>query len=92
MAAKRTRVVLAFAGALSLLALAWLATVPHSWHKQDGPRACTVCQAFRTPSTGAEAPVELEAPWATCWRQSVHAAFAAPSALIIVRHSRSPPF
>ncbi|MGB9604622.1 MAG: hypothetical protein ACPL88_01930 [Bryobacteraceae bacterium] len=50
---------------LALLALSILFVVPHSWHKEDGKRACAVCQALRVPSAPAQTPPDLKPPEAT---------------------------
>ena len=56
------RRILAWGAILALLALSFLFVVPHSWHKEDGKRACAICQAWRTPSAPPQPGVQIEPP------------------------------
>lgn len=58
----KRRKLVAWAGILALLALSVLYVVPHSWHKEDGKRHCTVCQAYRTPAAPTTTAPVIEPP------------------------------
>jgi len=86
------RRIVASGAVLALLALSVLFVVPHSWHKEDGKRACAVCQVHRMPSAPAQPVIEPDPPRVTCGAEARPAQVSETCRERVVYSSRAPPF
>lgn len=89
---RRARRFVASAAVLALLALSALFVVPHSWHKEDGKRACAFCQVHRMPSSPAQPVIQPEPPTVACGAEGRSAQVSETSRERVVYSSRAPPF